>query len=220
MHSLGAGGRPARVRFRSRPIKLVIIETPFPDISGHVFDSKWTGAKRERTDRRTFRITVIDFAIAPRKNGVTVGKIREIAAAVIISPREFALVISFGRVLPFRFGGQTIFSVFAGAQPLAKFHGIEITHVNDGMAIPRARSAFGLMRAIELFVFGICDQASRDIKTAERDLTKWSLIWPSALGVASHRDFDRWNKDHHLTDRVCEIAEARAFQLCIVLNLC
>src|SRR6266566_9001115 len=109
MHSLGAGSRSARVRFRSRPIKVVIIETPFPDISGHVFDSKWTGAKRERTDRRTFRITVIDFAIAPGKNSVSIGKIREIAAAVIISPREFALVISFGRVLTFRFGGRRYF---------------------------------------------------------------------------------------------------------------
>src|SRR5438477_11855850 len=121
MHSLGAGSRSARVRFRSRPIKLVIIETPFPDISGHVFDSKWTGAKRERTDRRTFRISVSDFAIAPGKYGVAVGKIREIAAAVIISPWEFVLVISFGRVLPFRFTGQAIFSVVVCTQRLAKF---------------------------------------------------------------------------------------------------
>src|SRR5438132_11222608 len=123
MHALAAGGRSARVRFRSRPIKLVIIETPFPDISGHVFDSKWTGAKRERADRRTFRITVIDFAIPPGKNGLAVGNIREIAAAVIISPREFALVMSFGRVLPFRLRGQTKFHAVARAQPLAPFHG-------------------------------------------------------------------------------------------------
>src|SRR5206468_9070569 len=105
MHSLGAGGRPARVRFRSRPIKLVIIETPFPDISGHVFDSKWTGAKRERTDRRTFRITVPDSAIAPGKNGLAIRKIGDIAASVIISQREFALAFSLARVLPFSFGG-------------------------------------------------------------------------------------------------------------------
>src|SRR5437773_25783 len=176
MHSLGAGGRPARVRFRSRPIKLVIIETPFPDVSGHVFDSKRTSAKWERTDRRTFRITVIDFAIAPGKNGVAVGKIREIAAAVIISPREFALVISFGRVLPFRFGGQTIFSAFARAQPLAKFHGIEITHVNDGMAIPRAGSPLGLVSTIELLVLGVGDQASRDIKAARGNMRKGRSI--------------------------------------------
>src|SRR5260370_21325321 len=176
MHALAAGSRSARVRFRRRPIRLVIIETPFPDVSGHVFDPKWTGAKRERADRRTFRITVIDFAVAPGKNGMAIGKIREIAAAVIISPRKFALVISFGGVLPFRFGGQTIFSAFARAQPLAKFHGIEITHVNDRMAIPRARSAFGPMRAIELFVFGICDHASRHIKTADRDPTTWSPL--------------------------------------------
>src|SRR5260370_35805331 len=169
MHALAAGSRSARVRFRRRPIRLVIIETPFTDISGHVFDPKWTGAKRECTDRRTFRITVIDFAVAPGENGVAIGKIREVASAVIISPREFALVISFGRVLPFRFGGQTIFSALARAQPLAKSHGIEITHVNYGMAIPRARSAFGLVRAIELFVFGIWDQAWRHIKTAELD---------------------------------------------------
>src|SRR5437773_10965493 len=106
MHSLGAGGRPARVRFRSRPIKLVIIETPFLDISDHVFDSKWTGAKRERTNRRTVRITVIDFAIAPGKKGVAIRKIGEIAAAVIISPREFALVLSFGRLVPIRLRWQ------------------------------------------------------------------------------------------------------------------
>src|SRR5436853_7922334 len=113
MHALAAGGRSARVRFRSRPIKLVIIETPFPDISGHVLDSKWTGAKRERTDRRTFRITVIDFAITLGKNGGAVGKIREIAAAVIIRPREYELVISVGRLLPFHLGVRTTFSVFS-----------------------------------------------------------------------------------------------------------
>src|SRR5438477_12168042 len=113
MHALAAGGRSARVRFRSRPIKLVIIETPFPDISGHVFDSKRTSAKWERTDRRTFRITVIDFAIAPGKNGVAVGKIREIAAPVIISRRELPLATAFGRVLPFRVGWQTIVSALS-----------------------------------------------------------------------------------------------------------
>ena len=220
MHALAAGGRSARVRFRSRPIKLVIIETPFPDISGHVFDSKRTSAKWERTDRRTFRITVIDFAIAPGKNGVAVGKIREIAAAVIISPREFALVISFGRVLPFRFGGQTIFSAFARAQPLAKFHGIEITHVNDGMAIPRTGSPLGLVSTIELLVLGVSDRASRDIKAAQSNMRKRTLIWRGVLSVTSHCEVGRWNKNHHLTDRVCEIAVARAFQLWIVLDLC
>src|SRR5438876_7565166 len=219
MHALAAGGRSARVRFRPRPIKLVIIETPFPDISGHVFDSKWTGAKRERTDRRTFRITVIDFAIAPGKNGVAIRKIGEIAAAVIISPREFALVFSFGRVLPFRFGGQTIFSAFARAQPLAKFHGIEITHVHDGMAIPRAGSPLGLVRTIELLVLGVGDQASRDIKAALGNMRKRTLIWRGVLRVTSHCEFDGWNKDHHPTERICEIAVTRAFQLWVVPDL-
>src|SRR5438105_14009520 len=115
MHALAAGGRSARVRFRSRSIKLVIIETPFPDISGHVFDSKWTGAKRERTDRRTFRITVIDSATAPGKTGVAVGQIRGTTADVIISRRELALAICFGRVLPFGFGGKTIVRVLPAA---------------------------------------------------------------------------------------------------------
>src|SRR5438445_11672053 len=101
MHALAAGGRSARVRFRSRSIKLVIIETPFPDISGHVFDSKWTSAKRESTDRQTFRITVIELAIAPGKNGVAVAKTRHITAPVIIHPWKFARVISYDRVLSY-----------------------------------------------------------------------------------------------------------------------
>src|SRR5882724_5253120 len=194
MHSLGPGGRPARVGFRSRPIKLVIIKTPFPDISGHVFDSKWTGAKRERTHRRTFRITIIDFAIAPGENGVAIGKIGEVAAAVIIPPREFAMVFSFGRVLPFRFGGQTIFSTFARALPLKQKTAYEITHVDDGMAVPRAGSPLGLVRTIELLVLGVGDQASRDIKAAQGNMRKRTLIWRGVLRVISHCEFDRWNK--------------------------
>src|SRR6202040_406048 len=115
MHPLGAAGRSARVHCRPRSIKLVIIETPFPDVSRHVFDPERTGTERKCADRRTFRITVGDVAAGPGKNGVAVGEVSEIAAAVIISPRKFAPIISFGGVLPFCFGRQTIFSPFARA---------------------------------------------------------------------------------------------------------
>ena len=108
MHPLGAGGRSARVHFRPRPIKLVIIETPFPDVSRHVFDPKWTGTERKCADWRTFRITVVDVAVTPGKDGIPVSEVREIAAAVIISPWKFASIISLGGVLPFGFGRQAI----------------------------------------------------------------------------------------------------------------
>jgi len=90
-------------------------------------------------------------------------------------------IISFGRVLPFRFGGQTIFSAFARAQPLAKFHGIEDNSRNDGMAIPRAGSPLGLVSTIELLVLGVGDQASRDIKAAQGNMRKRTLIWRGLL---------------------------------------
>src|SRR4029077_16369024 len=122
MHALGPGRRSARIHFRSRPIELVIIETPFPDISRHVFNSKRTGPERKYADWRTFRITIVDLTIAPGKNGVAISEIGEIAAAVVISPWKFAFVVSFGGVFPFRFGREAIFPALACAQPLTKFH--------------------------------------------------------------------------------------------------
>ena len=63
-------------------ITFVIIQAPFPDVAGHVLDPERARAERERAHRRTFRMTVIDFAVAPGENGVAVGEVSEIAAAV------------------------------------------------------------------------------------------------------------------------------------------
>jgi hypothetical protein len=65
MNALGAAGRPARIHFRPRSIDLVIIETPFPDIARHVFNSKRTGSERKCADGRTFGIAIVNIAIAP-----------------------------------------------------------------------------------------------------------------------------------------------------------
>ena len=116
MNALGAAGRPARIHFRPRSIDLVIIETPFPDITRHVFNSKRTGSERKCADGRTFGIAIVDIAITPGKNSVAIGEISEIAAAVIISPWKFAAVVAFGSVFPFRFCQQPIFSAFACAR--------------------------------------------------------------------------------------------------------
>src|SRR5438445_399670 len=131
MNALGAGRRSARIRLRARPIELVIIKAPFPHVPRHVLDSERTGAERKRADRRTFRIAVVDFAIAPGKDGVAVREVREVAATVIISPRELSIINPFGGVFPFRFSRQAIFAPFAGAKPLTELPGIEITDVND-----------------------------------------------------------------------------------------
>src|SRR5438552_16470774 len=96
----------------------------------------------------------------------------------------------------------------------------EITQVNDGMAIPRAGSPLGLVSTIELLVLGVGDQASRDIKAAQGNVRKRTLIWRGVLSVTSHCEVGRWNKNHHFTDRVGEIAVTLAFQLWIVLDLC
>src|SRR5207302_5229345 len=115
MNALDSGGRTAWICFRAWAIKFVIIETPFPNIPGHVFNSERTRAERKRADRRTFGITIVDLAIAPRENGILVGEVREVAAAVVISPRIFALIVSFSGIFPFRFGRQPVFATFASA---------------------------------------------------------------------------------------------------------
>src|SRR5207302_4723501 len=115
MNALGSSGWAARICFRSWPVKLVVIETPFPNVSGHVFDSERTGAERKRANGRTFGITIVDLAVAPGENGILVGEVREIAAAVVISPRIFALIVSFSGIFPFRFGRQPVFATFASA---------------------------------------------------------------------------------------------------------
>src|SRR5438105_11582107 len=219
MNALGAGRGSARIRFRPGPIELVIVEAPFPDISRHVFNSKGTGPKRKCADGRAFRVAIVDVAIAPGKNGVAIGEIGEIAAAVIVSPWKFSIVDSFGGVFPFRFRRQTIFAAFACAQPLTKFHGIEIADVNDWMAIARPGCALGPVRAIKLLVISIRDQTARDVKAAQRDLTEWALVRRGVLYLASHREFSRRNENHHFAKSVCEIAVTRTFQVCVALNL-
>src|SRR5262249_48367115 len=104
IHPLGSASRATGIGFWAGTIQLVIIETPFPDVSGHVFDSKWTGAEREDAHGRTFRVAAINLVIAPGEYGVAISKVREVAAAVIISPRIFPIIVSFGGVLPFCFG--------------------------------------------------------------------------------------------------------------------
>src|SRR5262249_2574517 len=101
--------------FRPRTIERIIIETPFPNIPGHVFEAEWAGTERKRADRRAFRITVIDLRIAPGENGVLVGEIREIATAIMISPRVFALIVAFGGAFPFRLGRDAVIAALARA---------------------------------------------------------------------------------------------------------
>src|SRR6266404_1608051 len=181
MNALGACGRPAWVGFRSGLVEPVIIQAPFPNIAGHVFDPKRTCAEWKGADRRAFRITVIDIAIAPGEDGVFVREVGEIAAALIISPRKFALIVSFGGVLPFRFGRQSILAAFVSTQPLTEFHGVEITDVNDRVTIARAGGALRLVCPIELFVLGVRSQATRNVKPADSHVMEWPLVRPSFL---------------------------------------
>src|SRR5438270_11598820 len=108
MDPLVATGGSARICFGSATVWFVIVHAPFPDVPGHVFDSKGAGAEWKCTDRRTFRIAVINLPIAPGKYGVAISEIGQVAAALVIPPWKFAVVVAFGSVLPFRFGRQSI----------------------------------------------------------------------------------------------------------------
>src|SRR6202030_2089821 len=116
--SLGTDRRPARINLGARTIRLIIIEAPFPDISGHVFDSKRTSAEWKSADRRTFGVTAIYFVIAPGENGVFVGEVRKVAAAVLISPRKFSAVAALRSVFPLGFSRQSVLATLARAEPI------------------------------------------------------------------------------------------------------
>src|SRR5436853_155277 len=89
---------PKRDDYRDNPVRLEIVEAPFPDVSGHVFDPERTRAEWESPHRRTFLIPVIDLAIAPGKNRIAVGEIRQVAAMFVISPRVTAPIRAARRV--------------------------------------------------------------------------------------------------------------------------
>src|SRR5437868_14991243 len=105
MYSFRSGGWTFRIDARHPAIRLIIVMAPFPDIATHVFDPKRTRAQREAPYGRTFRKTVVDLAVAPRKHGVSVGEIPKIAAAIVITPRVLSAILATRCVLPFRFGG-------------------------------------------------------------------------------------------------------------------
>ena len=102
-------------------------------------------AERKCAHRRTFRISVVDIAITPGKDRVSVGKIGQIAAPIVISPRIFPAIGAARGVFPFRFGRQTVFPPFARAEPLAKFNRVQTADVNDRMTVARAGGAFARM---------------------------------------------------------------------------
>src|SRR5947209_4766721 len=102
MDAFGACGWSAWIRLRCAAIGFVVIEAPFPNVPSHVLNAEWTGAEREGTHRRSFRVTAVDFAIAPGKHRISVRKVREIPAAIVIAPWVLAAVVSFGGIFPFR----------------------------------------------------------------------------------------------------------------------
>src|SRR5690348_12851388 len=106
--------------------------------------------------------------IAPGKDGILIGKVGEITASILVSPREFAPVAPFGGVFPLRFGWKPVFAAFACAQPIAELDRIQTADVDRWVLIPRSGSTFDGMRAVELFVLGIGDQVTRYIKTTDR----------------------------------------------------
>src|SRR4051794_4230076 len=85
--ALGPGSCAPGIYFHGPAISLKEIQTPFPDIAGHVFETERTGAQRKSAHRRSLGIAVVNLVIAPGKDRVPVGKIGQIAAAVVITPR-------------------------------------------------------------------------------------------------------------------------------------
>ncbi len=77
---------------------------PFPDVPGHVFDPKRTGAKGKSADGRAFRIAVVDLAVAPGEDGIAVGEIRQVAPMFVIAPGISPSVGSTRGIFPFGFG--------------------------------------------------------------------------------------------------------------------
>src|ERR1700719_2655947 len=196
MNSLGADRGPPRIDLGARTIRLIIIETPFPHVSGHVFDSKRTGAERKRTDRRTLRVTAIDFMIAPGENGVFIREVCEVAAVLLVSPGEPSAVIAFRGVFPFGFGRQSILATFAGAQPIAELDRVQAADVDDWVFFARSSSVLAGVTTIELLIVRVGNQITRNIKPAHRDMRARPFVWRCVVRLASHCEFGRWNKDH------------------------
>ena len=166
INALLPAGRPARINLWGAAVSLEIIVTPLPDISRHVFDPKGTRAQWETPDWRAFGKPVIDVAFAPGKNCIFVGKVRQIATPIVITPRIFSTVPSARGIFPLRFRGQPIFLSLPRAQPLAEFYRIKAADVNHRMAIAGTRRALSGMSRIKHLVFRIRYQITGEIKPA------------------------------------------------------
>ena len=84
--------------------------------------------------------------------------------------------------------------------------------MNNGMTIARARHALVHMRTIELFVSGIGNQMSRQIKTADSYADDRPFIRRGIERVTSHHKFSRWDEEHLGAERILEINIASALR--------
>src|SRR4051812_26825854 len=119
------------VHFCDAAVRLEVIQAPYPNVAGHVLNAERARPKRESANRRTLRIPVVNFAIAPGKNSVAVGKIRQIAAMLMVAPRKLSPIRAARCELPLSFGRQPVFFPLPGRQPNAIFYRVQMADVND-----------------------------------------------------------------------------------------
>ena len=68
--------------------------------------------------------------------------------------------------------------------------------MDDGMTVARARHPLAHMRGIKLFVNGISDEMSRQIKAADGDPDEGPLVRRCIERFASHHKLSRWDEEH------------------------
>src|ERR1700738_5552146 len=76
------------------------------------------------------------------------------------------------------------------------------------MTIACAGRAFAAMSGIELLVFGVGDQVTGHVKSAERHLGERPLVRTGIGRFAAHDELARWNEEHLAPERVHEVRKA------------
>ena len=78
--------------FHGTGVRIEEIETPFPDVAGHVFDREEARALRESADRRSDRVAIVDLRIAPGKRGAGIREISMLTSADLVAPGVLSAV--------------------------------------------------------------------------------------------------------------------------------
>src|SRR5205823_6556833 len=134
---------------------LVEIQTPFPDVTCHVFEAKEAGSERERSHGRSLRIAIVNLQVSPRKGGARVGEVSETSTTIVIPPRILPAVGPSRGIFPFRFSGQAVIFPVLQPEPLAIFDRLEAAYIHDRMIVTGSIHPLSSVTAVELLVLSI-----------------------------------------------------------------